>query len=96
VNVALTPRQDEQQQGACIKRVQRKLNRKIPSWKKLGITAVEYQIRLNGMHRHPNPTINNDIAHPKQTTLTSLTAKHPHPSATMLTLKSNKRFCKPD
>jgi hypothetical protein len=96
VNAALTARQDEQQQGAHIKQVQCKLNRKIPSRKKLGITAVEHQIRLDGMHRHPNPTINNNIAHPKQATLTSLTAKHPHPSATLLTLKLNKRFCKPD
>jgi hypothetical protein len=96
VNAALTTRQDVQQQGARIQRVRRKLNRKIPSRKKLGITAVEHQIRLNGMHRHPNPTINNNIAHPKQTTITSLTAKRPHPSATLLTLKLNKRFCKPD
>ncbi len=96
VNVALTARQDKQQQGTRIKQVRCKLNRKIPSQKKLGITAVKHQIRLNGMHCHPNPTINNDIAHPKQTTLTSLTAKRPHPSATLLTLKSNKRFRKPD
>ncbi len=96
MNAALTARQEEHQQGACIKRVRRKLNRKIPSRKKLGITAVKHQIRLDGMHCHPNTTISNDIAHPKQTTLTSLTAKHTHPSATLLTLKLNKRFHKPD
>ncbi len=96
VNAALTARQDKHQQSARIKRVRRKLNRKIPSRKKLGITAVEHHFWLNGMHRHPNSTINNNIAHPKQTTLTSLTIKRPHPSATLLTLKSNKHFCKPD
>ncbi len=96
VNAALTARQDECQQGARIKRVRRKLNRKIPSWKKLGIIAVEHQIRLDGMHYHLNSTINDDITHPKQTTLTSLTAKRPHPSATLLTLKLNQRFRKPD
>jgi hypothetical protein len=96
VNAALTARQDEQQQGARIKRVRRKLNRKILSRKKLGITAVEHQIRLDGMHCHPNSTINDNIAYPKQTTLTSLTAKRPHPSATLLTLKLNKHFHKPD
>jgi hypothetical protein len=79
MNAALTARQEECQQGAQIKQVWSKLNRKIPSWKKLGITAVEHQIRLNGMHRHQNPTISKDIAHPKQTTLTSLTTKRPHP-----------------
>jgi hypothetical protein len=46
------------------------------------------------MHRHLNPTINNDTTYPKQTTLTSLTAKRSHPSATLLTLKLNKRFRK--
>jgi hypothetical protein len=96
MNAALTTRQEECQQGACIKRVRRKLNRKIPSRKKLGITAVKHQIQLDGMHHHPNPTISNNIAHPKQTTLTSLTAKCPHPSATLLTLKLYKCFHKPD
>jgi hypothetical protein len=96
MNAALTARQEKCKQGARIKRVRCKLNRNIPSRKKLGITAVEHQIQLDGMHRHPNPTISDDIAHPKQTTLTSLTTKCPHPSATLLTLKSNKRFCKPD
>jgi hypothetical protein len=94
VNAVLTTRQGERQQGAHIKQARRKLNRKIPSWKKLRITTVKHQIRLDGMHHHPNPTINDNIAHPKQTTLTSLTAKHPHPSTTLLTLKSNKRFHK--
>jgi hypothetical protein len=79
MNAALTARQEECQQGARIKRVWHKLNRKIPSRKKLGITAVEHQIWLNCMHYHPNPTISNDIAHPKQTTLTSHIAQHPHP-----------------
>jgi hypothetical protein len=96
VNAALTARQEEHQQGARIKRVQHKLNRKILSQKKLRITAVEHQIWLDGMHCHLNPTISNDIAHPKQTTPTSLTAKHPHPSATLLTLNLNKCFRKPD
>jgi hypothetical protein len=96
VNAALTTRQDKHQQGAHIKQVQRKLNRKIPSQKKLRITAVEHKIRLDVMHRHPNSTINDYRAYPKQTTLTSLTAKRPQPSATLLTLKSIKHFRKPD
>jgi hypothetical protein len=77
MNAALTARQEERQHGASIKLVRRKLNRKIPSRKKLGITTVEHQIWLDGMYRHPNPTISDDIAHPKQTTLTSLTTKRP-------------------
>jgi hypothetical protein len=96
VNAALTARQDKCQQGACIIQVWRKLNRKIPSQKKLGITVVKHQIQLDSMHRHLNSTINDNSAHPKQTTLTSLTTKRPHPSATLLTLKLNKRFRKPD
>jgi hypothetical protein len=65
VNVALTAKQDERQQGTRIKGVRRKLNRKIPSQKKLRITAVEHQIWLDSMHCHPNRTINIDTAHPK-------------------------------
>ncbi len=48
VNVALTTRQDKQQQGACIKQVWHKLNRKISSWKKLGI-AEQLNTRSGSM-----------------------------------------------
>jgi hypothetical protein len=72
------------------------VNRKIPSRKKLGVTAIEQQIQLDGMHR---PLINKytkDSTHLNQTPLTSLIIKQPHPLSTIITLKSTKRLCKPD
>jgi hypothetical protein len=51
VDAALKAKALELAQGARAKRVRRKLNTKIPSRKKLGIVAVEHQIRKDGMHR---------------------------------------------
>ena len=40
----------EQALGAQAKRVQRKLNTKVPIRQKLGIAAVKHQIHRDGMH----------------------------------------------
>jgi hypothetical protein len=93
---AIAARHQERQRGAQTKCIWRKLNRKIPSRKKLGITEVERQIRHNGMHHPPTSIFDSDFKSYKQTTLTSLISKQPHPSASLLTLKSNKRLSKPD
>ncbi len=96
MDVAIAARHQEQQRGAQTKRILHKLNRKIPSRKKLGITEVERQIRHNGMHCPRTSIVDSNFKSHKQTTLTSLISKQPHPSASLLTLKSNKRLRKPD
>jgi hypothetical protein len=96
MNAALTAQQLDQQQGARLKCVRQKVNRKIPSKKKLGVTAVEQQIQLDGMHRPPTDNNTDNSTHPNQTPLTSLIIKRPHPSSTIIALKSNKRLRKPD
>ncbi len=96
VNAALTASQLESKQGARSKRTRYKINRKLPSRKKLGIVAVEQQIRSDGMHQAPSPTLSNNSHQQHQTTLNSLVIKHPHPSSMLTSLKSNKRLRKPD
>ena len=96
INAALMAQQLDRQQGACLKRAHQKVNRKIPSRKKLGVTAVEQQIQLDGMHQPPTNNNANDGTHLNQTPLTSLIIKQPHPSSTIITLKSNKHLRKPD
>jgi hypothetical protein len=44
MNAALTARQLERKRGARIKQICHRVNRKIPSQKKLGVAAVEQQI----------------------------------------------------
>jgi hypothetical protein len=96
MNAALAARQLKTKKGARSKQTHLKVNRKIPSQKKLGIEAIEQQIQLNGMHKPPTTNSTDDIHHGTQTTLTSLIIKRPHPSSTLTTLKSNKRLRKPD
>jgi hypothetical protein len=50
MNAALTARQLEHKRGARIKRIRHRVNRKIPSQKKLSVSAVEQPIQLDGMH----------------------------------------------
>jgi hypothetical protein len=96
MNTALAAQQLDQQQRARLKHAHRKVNRKIPSRKKLVVTAVEQQIQLAGMHQPPTSNNTNDSTHLNQTPLTSLIIKQPHPSSALITLKSNKRLRKPD
>ena len=96
MNAALTARQLECKRGARIKQICHRVNRKIPSQKKLGVAAVKQQIQLDGMHQPPNYNSSDDTNHGSQTTPTSLIIKRPHPSSTLTTLKSNKRLRKPD
>jgi hypothetical protein len=52
VNTVLNPQYQEATRGAWLKLIHKKLNQKIPSRKKLGIVALEQQIRADGMHTH--------------------------------------------
>ena len=86
----------ESARGARAKRMRRRLNTKIASRAKLGITAVEQQIRKDGMHRtscQPDAAQVNDN---HLTTLDRFVHKRPHPASIMESLKSNKRLQKPD
>jgi hypothetical protein len=96
VNAALTAQQLKNKRGACIKQVHHKLNRKIPSRQNLRITAVECQIRTDGMHQQPDLDTNKHTIRHNQTTLTSLITKLPHPLSALNSLKSNKHLCKPN
>ncbi len=60
MNAALTARQLERKRGARIKRIRHRVNRKIPSRKKLGVAVVEQQIQLDWMHRPPNSNSSDD------------------------------------
>jgi hypothetical protein len=71
MNAALTAQQLDQLQCTCLKCACQKVNRKIPNRKKLGVTAIEQQIQLDGMHQPPTANIADDSTHLNQTPLTS-------------------------
>jgi hypothetical protein len=96
VNAVLTAKQLDSEQGACSKWTPHKINRKLPSRKKLGVVAVKQQIRSNGMHQASSSTLSDGGHQRHQTTLSSLIIKRPHPSSTLTSFKSNKRPHKPD
>jgi hypothetical protein len=86
----------ESARGARTKRMRRRLNTKIASRAKLGIMAVEQQIRKDGMHR---TLCQPDTAQDNGNHLTKLDRfvhKRPHPASIMESMKSNKRLRKPD
>jgi hypothetical protein len=82
--------------GSRAKRIRNKVNRKLPSRSKLGITAVERQIRHDGMHLAANEDIPFPGNETEPTITIFLTKKHPHPAAIFAQFRSNKRLCKPD
>jgi hypothetical protein len=94
VNAALIAQNRERARGARAKRIRGKVNAKILSRKKLGMVAIEHQIRKDGMHQSPNP--NDTTSHHTQASIETFVQKRPHPSATQSRLKSNKRMRKPD
>jgi hypothetical protein len=96
VNAALTASQLESKQGACSKRTRYKIKRKLSSRMKLGIMAVEHQIRSDRRHQAPSRALSNNSHQKHQTTLNSLVIQRPHPSSMLTSLKSNKRLRKPE
>jgi hypothetical protein len=60
INAALTAKQLDSGRGARSKWTRHKINRKLPSRKKLGGVAVKQQIRSNEMHQAPSSTFSDD------------------------------------
>ena len=94
VNAALTAQNRELARGAREKWARGRTNTRIPSRRKLGLVAIEQQIRKDGMHRPP--TSNDPSTHHTQTTVVPYARKRPHPATAVCLLKSNKRMQKPD
>jgi hypothetical protein len=94
VNAALAAQNREQARGARAKWVRGQINAKIPSRQKLGLVAIEQQIREDGMHQ--SPTQSNITDQYTQASIESYVRKRPHPLAVLSQLKSNKRMRKPD
>ena len=90
---AITAGQRSRAAGRRASRIRRKVNHKIPSRTKLGITAVERQIRQDGMHTNAPDDITFQIPLP---TITTFLTKRPHPANMVAHYRSNKRLCKPD
>ena len=95
VDVALKANALEQARGMRVKRVWRKLNTKVPSRWKLGIAAVEHQIRQDGMHQAGSSS-NPHAIDPLQSSLATFIRRRPHPALVIARLWSNKRLRKPD
>jgi hypothetical protein len=96
VDAAITAKTLELARGARAKQTRSWLNTKIASRTKLGITAVQQQIRKDDMHR---TTSQSDALHASdsaQLTLDCFVKKRPHPASIMADMKSNKRYCKPN
>jgi hypothetical protein len=95
VNVARTAQGLDLARGARAKQAKQKVNAKIVSRKKLGIVAIEQQIRKDGMHRSITQT-GTFPEHHLQTLIDHFVAKQPHPASIVAALRSNKRLRKPD
>jgi hypothetical protein len=78
--------------GSRARRICHRVNRKLPSRTKLGITVVEMQIRQDRMHLAAND--NTPFLH-KEPSITKFLTKCPHPAAIFAQFCSNKRICKP-
>jgi hypothetical protein len=96
VNAAITAKALELAQGARAKQIRRQLNTKIASRTKLGITAVQQQIRKDGIHRTTSQSNALQAKDSSQLTLDCFVKKCPHPASIMADMKSNKRYRKPD
>ncbi len=96
MDAAIMAKALESAQGARAKRICRRLNTKIASRTKLGITAVEQQIRKDGMHRTTSQSYAIQANDSSQLTLDRFVKRHPHPAFIMGSMKSNKRLRKPD
>jgi hypothetical protein len=96
VNPALVAQNRKQARGARAKRIQCRINAKIPSRQKLGMVAIEQQICKDGMHQSLMQNSSNDATSHTQTSMEFFTRKQPHPSAALSLLKLNKSMRKPD
>jgi hypothetical protein len=94
VNGTLTAQNRELARGAREKRARGRTIIRIPSRRKLGLGAIEQQIRKDGMHRPP--TSNDPLTIYTQTMVVPYARKRPHPATAVCLLKSNKRMQKPN
>ena len=79
--------------GSRARGIRHRVNCKLPSRTKLGITAAEMQIRQDRMHLAAND--NTPFPH-NEPSITKFLTKRPHPVAIFAQYRSNKRLCKPD
>ena len=79
--------------GSHARRIHHRVNRKLPSRTKLGITAVEMQIQRDRMHLAAN---DNALFPHNEPSITKFLTKRPHPASIFAQFRSNKRLCKPD
>ncbi len=97
INAALIAQQRQLALGAWAKRIIDKVNSKLPSRTKLGIVAVEQQIRLDQRHVLTRQEEHTRFQNSNQSSIHGFfTKKCPHPAAIMSLLKSNKCLQKPD
>ncbi len=96
MDAALKAKALESARGARAKRIQRRLNTKIPSRIKLGITTVEQQIRKDRMHRATTQPDALQATNSSQLSLDRFVRRQPNPAFIMGNMRSNKRLCKPD
>ena len=95
VNAARTTQELNSARGTRAKQAKQVANTRIASRKKLGIVAIEQQIRKDHMHQstHQNDTFPERHSQPL---IDSFTTKQPHPASITRAFRSNKRLCKPD
>jgi len=97
IYAALIAQRRQLAQGARAKRIIDKVNSKLPSRTKLGIVAVEQQIRLDQRHFLTRQEEHTRFQNSNQSSINGFfTKKRPHPAAIVSLLKSNKRLRKPD
>jgi len=96
MDAAVKAQELELARGARAKRVRRRLNTKIAGRAKLGITAVEQEIRRDGMHRSPAHSVELPAVGIHQLTIDRFVKRRPHPASLIGNMKSNKRLRKPD
>jgi hypothetical protein len=75
------------------KRIMHKVDLKIPIRTKLGITAVEMQIRQDQMH---STAVKDTFSWPIKSSIDKYLKKRPHLAAIFALAGSNKRLCKQD
>jgi hypothetical protein len=95
VTAACTAQELNSARGAQAKREKNAVNTRIASSKKLGIVAIEQQIKKDRMHQstHQNNTFPEQHLQPL---INSFTTKQPHPASITRAFRSSKHLCKPN
>ena len=97
IHAALIAQRCQLTQGARAKRIIDKVNSKLPSRNKLGVVAVEQQIRLDNRNFLTRQEEHTRFQNSNQSSINGFfTKKRLHPAAMVSLLKSNKRLRKPD